>query len=81
MVSGPGAGRDDLIRGTIEGEQELRVSDGEFIVPADVVSGIGDGSSDAGAKRLHAMIDRIRKTRTGTDEQPDRIDEVELLPA
>ena len=57
------------------------MSDGEFIVPADVVSGIGDGSSDAGAKRLHAMIDRIRKTRTGTDEQPDRIDEVELLPA
>jgi hypothetical protein len=80
MVSGPGAGRDDLIRGTIEGEQELRVSDGEFIVPADVVSGIGDGSSDAGAKRLHAMIDNIRKTRTGTDEQPARIDEAELLP-
>jgi hypothetical protein len=81
MVSGPGAGRDDLIRGTIEGEQELRVSDGEFIVPADVVSGIGDGSSDAGAKRLHAMIDNIRKTRTGTHEQPARIDEAELLPA
>ena len=80
MVSGPGAGRDDLIRGTIEGEQELRVSDGEFIVPADVVSGIGDGSSDAGAKRLHAMIDNIRKTRTGTDEQPARIDEARILP-
>ena len=80
MISGPGAGRDDLIRGSIEGEEELRVSDGEFIVPADVVSGIGDGSSDAGAKRLYAMLDRVRQTRTGTNKQPSRVDEQEMLP-
>ena len=81
MISGPGAGRDDLIRGSIEGEQELRVSDGEFIVPADVVSGIGDGSSDAGAKRLYSMLDRVRQTRTGTKQQPSRVDEQAMLPA
>ena len=81
MISGPGAGRDDLIRGSIEGEEELRVSDGEFIVPADVVSGIGDGSSDAGAKRLYAMLDRVRQTRTGTNKQPGRVNEQEMLPA
>jgi len=80
MISGPGAGRDDLIRGSIEGEEELRVSDGEFIVPADVVSGIGDGSSDAGAKRLYAMLDRVRQTRTGTNKQPGRVNEQEMLP-
>ena len=81
MISGPGAGRDDLIRGSIEGEQELRVSDGEFIIPADVVSGIGDGSSDAGAKRLYQMLDRVRQTRTGTKQQPSRVDEQAMLPA
>ena len=81
MISGPGAGRDDLIRGSIEGEQELRVSDGEFIIPADVVSGIGDGSSDAGAKRLYSMLDRVRQTRTGTKQQPSRVDEQAMLPA
>ena len=81
MISGPGAGRDDLIRGSIEGEQELRVSDGEFIIPADVVSGIGDGSSDAGAKRLYQMLDRVRQTRTGTKRQPSRVDEQAMLPA
>tara|TARA_R110002020_G_scaffold15019_1_gene53028 strand:+ start:2863 stop:4668 length:1806 start_codon:yes stop_codon:yes gene_type:complete len=81
MIVGPGAGRDDLIRGSIEGEEELRVSDGEFIVPADAVSGLGDGSSNGGAKRLEAMIERIRRTRTGTERQPDRVDEAAMLPA
>ena len=81
MIEGAGAGRDDLIRGSIDGQEDLRVSDGEFIVAADVVSGLGDGSSNAGAKRLEAMMDRVRNTRTGTKKQPSRINEEALMPA
>jgi hypothetical protein len=48
----------DEIEATIEGEQEARLSDGEFVIPADVVSHLGNGSSDAGAKRLYEMMDK-----------------------
>ena len=65
---------------TIEGDQEARLSDGEFVIPADVVSHLGNGNSDAGAKELYAMMDRIRKARTGTKKQGKEIDPNKFLP-
>ena len=71
LVEGVGnGGMDDDIMGTIGGKEKIAVSQDEFIVPADVVSGIGDGSSNAGAKELYAMMDRVREERTGTTKQP-----------
>ena len=57
------------------------LSDGEFIVPADVVSGLGNGSTDAGSQRLYDMMDRVRELRTGMTEQPDYIAAEEMMPA
>jgi len=61
-----GDGMSDEIEATIEGTQEARLSDGEFVIPADVVSHLGNGSSDAGARRLYEMMDKVRMARTGT---------------
>lgn len=72
-VSGAGGGMDDLVPGSIEGRQKVRLADGEFVVPADVVSGLGDGSTDQGVRRLHGMMDKVRKERTGKEEQPKSI--------
>ena len=80
-VSGIGDGMDDMIPATLEGEQDVVLSDGEFIVPADVVSGLGNGSTDAGSKALYEMMDRVRKMRTGMTEQPDQVPKGMMLPA
>lgn len=72
-IRGAGGGLDDLVPGTIEGRQKVRLADGEFILPSDVVSAIGDGSTDAGARRLHEMMDSIRKQKTGSAKQPARL--------
>jgi len=72
-VKGAGGGMDDLIPGTIEGRQKVRLADGEFVIPSDVVSGIGDGSTDQGVRRLHEMMNRVRKERTGKTAQPKAI--------
>lgn len=69
IVNGPGAGMDDEIPARA-GQQEIRLSDGEFVIPADVVSSIGDGSTGAGAKELYAMLERIRKKKYGRAKQP-----------
>jgi hypothetical protein len=53
----------------------------EFVVPADVVSGLGNGSSDAGARQLYAMMDRVRKARTGTKKQGREINPRKYVPA
>jgi hypothetical protein len=66
MLNGNGDGVSDDIPAMIEGEQEAALSDGEFIVPARIVSELGNGSSDAGAKKLYAMIDRIQAARQKT---------------
>ena len=71
----------DEIPATVEGEQEAMLSDGEFVVPADVVSHLGNGNSDAGAKELYDMMDRIREARTGTKKQGKEIDPDKFLPA
>lgn len=72
-VRGAGSGMDDLVPGTIEGRQKVRLADGEFVVPADVVSGLGDGSTDHGVRRLHGMMDKVRQDRTGKRAQPKSI--------
>ena len=81
QLRGPGDGMDDLIPATIEGEQDVLLSDGEFIVPADVVSGLGNGSSDAGARALEEMMSRVRTSRNGSSEQPPQVPKEEVMPA
>jgi len=81
MIEGPGGGMDDMVGGMIGAEQPVAVSPGEYIVPADVVSGIGDGSSDAGAQELDAMMARVRMARGGTTEQAPAIDAQRMMPA
>jgi len=73
MVQGQGGGMDDQVPGMIGNQQPVAVSPGEFIVPADVVSGLGDGSSDAGADKLDTMMDQVRMAKTGGIMQPKRI--------
>jgi hypothetical protein len=82
MVQGPGDGMDDLVPAMMDdGSQDVLLSDGEFVVPADVVSGLGNGSTDAGAQELYGMMDRIREARTGMTEQPAQVRVGGLLPA
>ena len=59
-VRGAGGGMDDLVPGTIEGRQKVRLADGEFVVPADVVSGLGVGSTDQGVRKLHGLMRDVR---------------------
>ena len=73
LTAGVGDGMSDQIRTTIEGRQPAALSAGEFVVPADVVSGIGNGDTNSGAKRLYAMMNNIRGARTGQTTQPQRI--------
>lgn len=80
-LDGPGDGMSDSIKATIDGKQPARLADGEFVIPADVVSGLGNGSSKAGAKVLYAMMDRIRQARTGTAKQGKEINAEKFLPA
>lgn len=73
IVQGQGGGMDDQVPGMIGNQQPVAVSPGEFIVPADVVSGLGDGSSDAGADKLDTMMNQVRMAKTGGIVQPKRI--------
>ena len=81
LVNGAGDGMDDLIPAKLEGEDDVVLSNDEFIVPADVVSGLGNGSSDAGSKALYDMMDRVREMRTGKKEQPKQVPQGDMLPA
>jgi len=81
MVRGDGSGMDDRVQGMIGKDQPVAVSPGEYIVAADVVSGLGEGSSDAGAKELDKMMDKVRMERNGTTQQAPRIDERKVMPA
>jgi hypothetical protein len=80
-LNGDGDGMSDSIPATIEGKQPARLADGEFVVPADVVSHIGNGSSKAGSKRLYAMLDKVRKARTGHTKQGKKIKPEKYMPA
>ena len=82
LIAGVGnGGMDDDLRGNIGGKETIAVSQDEFIVPADVVSMLGDGSSDAGAKELYNMMDRVRTEKYGTTEQAKPINNNKVLPA
>jgi hypothetical protein len=80
-LQGPGDGMSDSIPGVIGGAQPARLADGEFVVPADVVSGIGNGSTDAGSRQLYAMMDKIREARTGRTKQAPEINPRRMMPA
>lgn len=80
-LDGKTDGMADEVPARIEGVQEARLSDGEFVIPADVVSHLGNGNSDAGAKVLEDMMARVRKARTGTKKQGKEINPKDFLPA
>ena len=69
IAKGPGGGLDDLIPTSIDGRRAAALSDGEFVIPADVVSMMGDGSTNAGSKRLYDMVRQVRQEKTGTSRQ------------
>jgi hypothetical protein len=81
LLKGPGDGMSDNIPATIGGKQPARLADGEFVVPADVVSHLGNGSTDAGAKHLYNMMDKVRKARTGNKKQGKQIKPAKFMPA
>jgi hypothetical protein len=81
MLKGPGDGMSDNIPATIGNKQPARLADGEFVVPADVVSHLGNGSTDAGAKQLYSMMNKVRKARTGTAKQGKEINPKKYLKA
>jgi len=80
LLRGPGDGMSDNIPATIGGKQPARLADGEFVVPADVVSHLGNGSTAAGAKKLHAMMDKVRMDRTGKKKQAPAVKAKKYIP-
>ena len=80
-LGGATDGMADTVPAKINGTQEARLSDGEFVVPADVVSHLGNGNSSAGAKNLYGMMDRVRTARTGNKQQGKQIDPNKFIPS
>ena len=85
-LKGPGDGMSDDIHAYIEGgstgeHQPARLARNEFVIPADVVSDLGNGSSDAGAEALYEMMERVRKARHGTEKQPPAVKPSKVMPA
>ena len=80
-LGGPTDGMADKVPATIDQKQPVALSDGEFVVPADVVSHLGNGNSNAGAEQLYGMMDRIRQARTGNKEQGKEINPNKFTPA
>jgi hypothetical protein len=78
-LGGSTDGMADSIPASINNNQPARLSDGEFVVPADVVSHLGNGNSDSGAKQLYGMMDRVRQARTGMKEQGREINPNKFL--
>ena len=79
-LDGSTDGMADEVPAMIDNEQPAALSDGEFVIPADVVSHLGNGNSDAGAKELETMMDKVRMARTGTKKQAPAIDPEKFLP-
>ena len=80
LLRGPGDGMSDNIPATIGNKQPARLADGEFVIPADVVSHLGNGSTEAGAKRLHEMMTKVRSARTGNSKQGKQINANKYMP-
>ena len=81
FINGAGDGMSDSVPAVISGKQPARLADGEFVIPADVVSHLGNGSTKAGAKQLYSMMDRVRQARTGTKQQGKEIAPSKYMPA
>lgn len=79
-LAGPTDGMADKIPSSIDGKQPAKLSHGEFVIPADVVSHLGNGNSEAGANQLYKMMDRVRKARTGTTKQGKKINPDRFTP-
>lgn len=81
LLKGPGDGVSDSIPATIGGKQAARLAEGEFVIPSRIVSELGNGSTDAGAKRLYAMMDRIQAKRRKAKDIAADTKSYKLLPA
>ena len=84
LLKGPGDGVSDSIPATIGQGQPARLADGEFVVPARIVSELGNGSTEAGARKLYAMMDRVQKARgktTGKGKVANNTNAAKYLPA
>lgn len=79
-LAGATDGMADHLPATIDNKQPAKLSHGEFVVAADVVSHLGNGNSEAGAQRLYEMMDKIRKARTGTAKQGKQINPNKFMP-
>ena len=79
-LQGKTDGMADKIPAQIGKDQPAALSHGEFVIPADVVSHLGNGNSDAGAKKLYSMMDKIRQARTGTKKQGKKINPDKFMP-
>lgn len=79
-LAGPTDGMADKIPSSIDNKQPAKLSHGEFVIPADVVSHLGNGNSEAGANQLYKMMDRVRKARTGTKKQGKEINPEKFTP-
>jgi hypothetical protein len=79
-LTGTTDGMTDQVPANIDGRQEARLSDGEFVIPADVVSHLGNGNSNAGAQQLYAMMEDVRKARTGNPKQGKQINPAQYMP-
>ena len=80
-LGGTTDGMADKVPATVDGVQPAALSDGEFVISADVVSHLGNGNSEAGAEVLYDMMERVRKARTGTKKQGKKINPRKMLPA
>jgi hypothetical protein len=79
-LDGHSDGMADKVPANIDGRRPAALSDGEFVIPADVVSHLGNGNSNAGAKRLYKMMDDIRAARTGNPKQGKQINPDKFMP-
>lgn len=79
-LAGSTDGMEDKINTTIDDKEPAKLSHGEFVIPADVVSHLGNGNSEAGAKKLYEMMARVRKARTGNPEQGKQINPNRFMP-
>lgn len=79
LLKGAGDGMDDLIPAKIDNEEDILVSQDEYLVPADVVAQLGNGSSDAGGEVLDGVVDEVRKAKYGRAVQPPKMDPKEFF--
>jgi hypothetical protein len=79
-LNGHSDGMADKVPAQIDNTRPAALSDGEFVIPADVVSHLGNGNSNAGAKVLYEMMDRIRRARTGNPKQGKQINPSKFIP-